>query len=170
MIVDHLRITDEKNLSTQQKKASNNMRISRENGYSRRAQSDQSAPSERPQSLKRIIFSFPKSSRVLKRKHFKEIAHARKRFVGLVLVIDYRPSKEPKLGITTSRQFGNAVKRNRFKRLLRESFRLNRNQLSSFEIVVQPKKEIETFTLESMTDDLLKFNREYAQSTTKKSS
>ena len=146
------------------------MRISQENVNSRGAQSAQPPSPQRPQGLKRVIFSFPKSFRILKRRRFKEIASARNRFSGKILVIDYRLSKEPKLGITTPRQFGNAVKRNRFKRLLRESFRLHRHRLASFEMVIQPKKQIEAFTLETILGDLLKFSSEQTQSRPTKSS
>ncbi|NGX38220.1 MAG: Ribonuclease P protein component [Chlamydiae bacterium] len=132
------------------------MRISQENVHRRRAQSDQSPPPQGTQILKRLIF--PKSARILRRAHFKAISKGRNRFFGSVLIIDYCPGRQPRLGITASRQFGNAVRRNHFKRLVREAFRLNQHELAPFEIVVFPRKGIENFNLEMISSDLLKFS------------
>lgn len=99
--------------------------------------------------------TFPKSSRILKRQHFKEIGSARNRYYGKFLVIDCRPSNEAKIGITVVRQFGNAVERNRFKRLVREAFRHNRAELAPLEMIVMPQKGIEGYSLDLITKDLL---------------
>jgi len=47
-----------------------------------------------------------------------------------------------RLGITVTKRVGNAVKRNRIKRLCREYFRLNRNRLDgNWDINIIAKKE-----------------------------
>ncbi len=93
----------------------------------------------------------------------------RQRYFGRALVINYRISTNPKLGITVPRQFGNAVKRNRFKRHVREAFRLHRPYLGPIDMVVLPKREATNFSLELITKDLLECNHEHAQPTAAKS-
>jgi ribonuclease P protein component len=48
-----------------------------------------------------------------------------------------------RFGLATSRRVGNAVERNRAKRLLRETFRRNKSEaMSGLDVVLVPKKEI----------------------------
>ena len=60
----------------------------------------------------------------------------------------------PRLGISASRRIGNAVVRNRWKRLLREAFRLTRNELpAEMDLIVIPRPGVEP-TLASLVDSL----------------
>src|SRR6185295_3422873 len=69
------------------------------------------------------------------RREFSTVYKKGKRYsaAGLVLWVYRDPeqsSRGPRLGLAIPRAYGNAVARNRLKRLLREIFRLNKTQLS----------------------------------------
>ena len=60
----------------------------------------------------------------------------------------------PRLGISASRRLGNAVVRNRWKRLLREAFRLTRSELpAEMDLIVIPRPTAKP-TLASLVDSL----------------
>ncbi len=61
--------------------------------------------------------------RLKKEKDFNLVFNKGKRLYSSCLTIIYFPSKEIKAGFAVSKKHGTSVKRNRIKRLLRESFR-----------------------------------------------
>lgn len=75
-------------------------------------------------------------TRAMHIKHGRDFALARQegeRAVRGCLVANWRrlpPGSPPRLGIVTSRKIGNAVVRNRARRLLRETFRLHQHDLA----------------------------------------
>jgi ribonuclease P protein component len=85
---------------------------------------------------------FPKSARVRTRRHYQRISHQPTRHIGHWVVIESRQSRHSlaRLGVTVSRHYGKAVQRNRFKRIVREAFRLCRcDLLTGIDFNVKPR-------------------------------
>ncbi|MCB9092956.1 MAG: ribonuclease P protein component [Halobacteriovoraceae bacterium] len=74
-------------------------------------------------------FSFPKEARLRSKKDFGNLRHKSTRIQSAFFLGFYSISpekiKQTRLGISVSKKLGNAVCRNRIKRLVRESFRIN---------------------------------------------
>ncbi len=87
-------------------------------------------------------YSFPKSARVLKRGVFQKLSFKGRRSAGNLIAIEtfFGNGSRAKLGITVSRHYGKAIKRNRFKRIVREAFRLCQHLLpAGLHINVKPR-------------------------------
>lgn len=98
--------------------------------------------------------------RVRTRRQYQRIAQQSTRYVGYWIVIDARQNKKfpTKLGITASRHYGIAVKRNRFKRIVREAFRLCRMQLKiGLELNVKPRQTAHKAKADDIRSEFLKF-------------
>lgn len=102
--------------------------------------------------------SFPKSFRLLKKKDFSFRPYKRHDSAHFLLI--YGQKGSGRLGISIAKKvLKNAAQRNRIKRLVRESFRKNRNNFESLDIHVvakEPlKKDWDKQTLESVTKELM---------------
>jgi ribonuclease P protein component len=90
--------------------------------------------------------NFPKDRRVRKRREFLRIQETGSRVTlpsAIVLLSARLDDGPPRLGITVTRKFGNAVARNRAKRLFRELFRRGSGFLPrGIDFVVIPKNSV----------------------------
>jgi len=79
-----------------------------------------------------LRFSFTKADRILKRSEFLALSKSGKRAQSAEFIAYYLPAQynQSRLGVTVTKKVGQAVERNRIKRLVREFFRLNRHCLS----------------------------------------
>jgi len=105
-------------------------------------------------------FRFPKTSRLRKRAQFLSLSGRSRQFFGTIVTIQWKKNNEgtPRLGITIPRKFGKAVKRNRFKRLVRESFRVTlRTRKLGIDCNAYPKKNFDILTLSALLADFARF-------------
>jgi ribonuclease P protein component len=87
---------------------------------------------------------FTKADRILKRSEFIFLSKYGKKIHNkyFIAVISRGKTGRIRLGITVTKKVGNAVVRNRLKRLIREYFRLNRDNISrNWDINLIAKKE-----------------------------
>ncbi len=84
---------------------------------------------------------FPKSARLLTAREFERVFSRRCAMSDerIVLHAVLGMSAEPRLGLVVSRKVGNSVARNRWKRALREAFRLTRGELPDLDFAVIPR-------------------------------
>ena len=86
---------------------------------------------------------FPKLLRIKSSDDFSRIIKSGAYATDDVLVVNLLPNQLPfsRLGITIPKRTGNAVLRNRWKRLIREAFRKQKQLFpTGFDIVVRPRR------------------------------
>ena len=92
-------------------------------------------------------YSFTKRERLTKNKEFRSVFREGKSFSNQNLVVYIYPrspieDRQVRLGLVVSRKLGEAVKRNKLKRRLREFFRLHKCLLKpGLDIIFLPRKE-----------------------------
>lgn len=78
--------------------------------------------------------------RLKKQSDFQKLFSKGKRAFSPSLTMIYFPSKKTRMGISVGKRHGKSVARNRIKRLLREAFRLTREEMKgNYSIVLIPK-------------------------------
>lgn len=132
------------------------MWISQKNENSSRSNHSQSPPPQQTQKADNCLsFCFPKSSRILSKGHYHRLSRSGNKFFGESIGMDYflGQSSCPKLGITVSKRFGKANQRNKFKRAVREAFRLTQHNFpKNLEINVFPRKSTAPSLLSAIKD------------------
>lgn len=96
------------------------------------------------------------AQRLKKNFEFRRIYTQGKKIPGKYINIHLIPTlkKRPRLGVTLSKSYGNAVRRNAFKRYARESFRHLQDNFEGYEVVIQPKKGKLGISLLEIREDL----------------
>jgi ribonuclease P protein component len=91
---------------------------------------------------------------------FQKVYRTGKRYEGVLMTAFVLPNKlsHDRLGVTASRKaLGNAVQRNRAKRLLKETFRLQRSSLSGllqrYDWVINAKRRLPSFKVTAAIDE-----------------
>jgi ribonuclease P protein component len=89
-------------------------------------------------------FSFPKKKRLISNSQFKAVlTNGRRRSNGvLTLCMAKNDLEYSRLGVSVGKSHGNAVVRNRLKRLMREAFRQNQHQIPAgfdYVLMISPK-------------------------------
>lgn len=92
----------------------------------------------------RLRFFFTKDDRILKRSEFLRLSRSKDVFHSRHFLVSICPAgqERTRLGITVTKKVGNAVVRNRIKRLCREFFRLNKHRITGcWDINIIAKKQ-----------------------------
>lgn len=102
-------------------------------------------------------FSFHKKSRIRKRVDYLRIQKRSHRFhtKHLLICSSYNSKNTtPRIGIVATKKIGNAVARNRGKRLVREAFRRNQHLIQNLDVVVILKTGINESSQTSIDEEL----------------
>jgi len=80
------------------------------------------------------FFPFTNADRILKHSDFLRISRCGIKLQNRYFVVLFCQGsfKRTRLGVTVSKKVGNAVERNRIKRIFREYFRLNKHKITGF--------------------------------------
>jgi len=99
---------------------------------------------------------FTKAARLRHRQEFLRAQAQGKRFHTRHFGVTLAPMAEghPRLGLVATRRMGNAVRRNRVKRLLREFFRRHQTGLPAFDLVIMAKKGASALEYHQVEEEL----------------
>lgn len=99
---------------------------------------------------------FPRRMRIRNQTDFDRVHAGNAYAADRVLVVRGASSNtpHPRLGLSVPRATGNAVVRNRWKRLIRESFRLHQTELPNIDLVARPRRGAEPPDVESVSRSL----------------
>lgn len=102
-------------------------------------------------------FTFPKSRRLLQRRDFARVGNRGKKLAGKFLYIDLLETTihTGRLGITVTKRFGDSPERNRFKRIVREAYRLAQKRLpEGYDLIVKPRPYAKNASMQDIQGEL----------------
>ena len=105
------------------------------------------------------LFSFPRSDRLTARRQFTTVYDQGRRVRGRTVTVFGLANSlgRCRVGFTVTRKLGNAVMRNRIKRMLREVYRVNRlSAAGSLDLVVNAHASIRERTRQEIEKDLVR--------------
>ena len=101
---------------------------------------------------------FPRNQRVTQRSDYLNIRESGSRYDCGAFIFQIAPGKQnsPRLGLIVTRKVGNAVVRNRAKRIFREIFRLNQKDIpQNTDIVIIVRKNFINYTFHTLSRRLI---------------
>ena len=113
---------------------------------------------------------FPKSNRLLTPKSYSHVFAQAQRFGNRNWTMIVRPNNKPypRLGLAIAKkQLARAVWRNRVKRIAREAFRLHKEDLSGYDIVVLGRHGMQSIDNKTLHDSFLHLVRKIKKSNLK---
>ena len=96
--------------------------------------------------------------RIKDSRDFENIIKTGMKLSNKYFVIYYKEkfSKYSRFGVSLSKKFGNAVKRNKYKRILREIIRINQNKFKNdYDYIIIMKKDCDNLKYKIIEDNLL---------------
>ena len=100
--------------------------------------------------------TYPKQARLRRKEEFRRVLAEGEVFPGREAIVRRAPNRlgHARLGLSTPRRYGNAVRRNTFRRLAREAFRHLQAELGAFDSVLSPRRHLVAPTLDGLRRDL----------------
>ncbi len=151
------------NLSTEQPPPRQKARLQSKNGDQERSRRFETPPRQRSQAVDGqtlLDFRLPKREKLRKPAEFRRVYENGKRFEGRFMTVFILPSETEfqRFGVTASKKaIGNAVARNRAKRLLRETFRLSKAEFdglaTKFDWVLNARRSLLRTKLEKPLEE-----------------
>jgi ribonuclease P protein component len=99
----------------------------------------------------------PKKEILRKRDDIRDLFKSGKKYGATHLRFFYKHAELRQVGFTVPKRFGNAVHRNRIKRLMREAYRKNKHRLGPYKMVILAREDARSVKLKDLENELVHF-------------